>query len=138
VEKQPARPLHGCVRAVVADDSGEFLRSFQEFISTIDAVKVVGTGKNGLEAIRLAEELKPDLVILDLEMPGMDGLQAAISLREAHAEARIIIVSAHDRAVWQQLSMAAGADAFVTKPQLARRLPELIEKFFASDKIGMA
>jgi CheY-like chemotaxis protein len=97
-------------------------------------VKLVAAGTNGTEAVRLAEQLRPELVILDLEMPGMDGLQATIALRGMFSELRVIIISAHDRPVWQQLSEAAGADAFVTKPQLARRLPELVEKFFAADE----
>ncbi|MCX6896800.1 MAG: response regulator, partial [Verrucomicrobia bacterium] len=126
------------IRTIVADDSPEFLRSFCSFLEAQDNLEIVGRAKNGAEAVRLAETLRPDLAVLDLEMPEMDGTRAAEVLREKIPGLRIIIVSVHDGPAWREMSRAAGVDAFVPKHQLTAELPNQIRALFGAGELPAA
>ena len=118
------------IRTIVVDDSADFLRSFYNFLETSAELQIVGTGEDGFEAVRLAAALQPDLVILDVEMPGKGGLQAAAELRELFPTLRIIMTSVHDGPGWHLMSRSGCVDAFVPKQRLVQDLPERIQSLF--------
>lgn len=76
---------------------------------------VVGEAGNGREATTLVEQLAPDVVLMDVEMPGMDGIAAAAVMREAAPQSAILMLSIHDDAVTKARAEAAGAAGFVGK-----------------------
>jgi len=119
------------IRTIVADDSPDFLRAMGAFLETQPELEIVGWGTHGGEAMALAEWLQPELVVLDMEMPVMTGLQAAEVLRTRQPWLRIIIVSVNDSPVWREACRRAGVDVFVTKHKLAGELPGEIDKLFA-------
>ncbi len=123
------------IRTIVADDSPEFLRTFCSYLEAQDNLEIVGRAKNGSEALQLAETLQPDLAILDLEMPVMDGTRAAEKLREKFPAMRLIIVSVHDGPAWREMSRAAGVDAFVPKHEITTELLGHIRNHFVTAEL---
>jgi DNA-binding NarL/FixJ family response regulator len=120
------------VRAVVIDDSPAFLRSLCSFLRENQDVQVVGTAKSAQEAFLLVEQSHPDLVLIDLQMPGMNGLEATALLRRRHPEARVIMITMHDTPELRQASLEGGAHGFVSKSRLSQDLPAVLEKVLAA------
>jgi len=107
------------LRALVADDSIMFRRAISEVLASLPDVEVVGSVSNGTMALKRIRELQPDLLTLDMEMPGMDGLGVLDALRQAGEKVAVIVVSAVTRR-GAQVTMRAlekGAFDFITKPE---------------------
>lgn len=81
------------ITVVAVDDSQIVLSHLTRLLSEMEGVEVVGTAKDGLEAIRIVNEAKPDLVLMDIVMPGMDGLTALRTLRSTAPSTRVAMVS---------------------------------------------
>jgi DNA-binding NarL/FixJ family response regulator len=118
------------IRTIVADDSPEFLRSFCAFLRSQPELEIVGQARDGSEAITLAGVLQPDLAVLDLEMPVMDGLRAAELLRARFPDLRIVLISVHDNFVGRESSRATVVNAFVSKAKLFQNWPQQMQKLF--------
>jgi DNA-binding NarL/FixJ family response regulator len=85
-------------------------------------VEMVGRARNGQEALSLAAWLGPDVILMNLQMPGMGGMEAIRRLRERGSTVRIIVVSGAEEADVLPAALRAGADGFVTKPPVAEEL----------------
>jgi DNA-binding NarL/FixJ family response regulator len=103
------------MRVVLVDDHKIFRRGIRAIINGHSSWTVCGEAENGQQAIDLVVELKPDLVILDLSMPVMNGLQATTKIRQLAPSVKILILSMHDSPRAEREALAAGADAFLTK-----------------------
>jgi two-component system, chemotaxis family, protein-glutamate methylesterase/glutaminase len=106
------------IRVLVADDSVLFRRVMSDVLRSLPDVEVVGSAPNGKMAVQRVEELKPDLLTLDIEMPEMDGIAVLDALRQSRADTMVIVVSALTRK-GGRLTMKAlekGALDFITKP----------------------
>ena len=104
---------------LIVDDHEAIRTSVRMLFSNSDSFEVCGEAQNGLEAIRMVPELSPDVVILDLSMPGMNGFEAAAKIRLIAPSTKIVFFSVHEiptTARW------AGADAFVSKSSTLRDL----------------
>ena len=122
----PAEPI----RVLIADDSPTALRSVCEYLEFAGGFEIVGTASDGLNAVQLASLRKPDLVLLDLSMPRVNGLEAAEQIRLSSPDLRVIIFSE-----LQGLSLAdecrrRGADSFVPKSLLPEGLLSEIQRLF--------
>ncbi len=106
-----ARP----VRILIADDMASVRQELRVLLQLTGDVQVVGEAANGQEAVALAEELCPDVVVMDLEMPVVDGIAAARTIRQRELAQRIIVLSVHADAEAMQRAREAGADVFVDK-----------------------
>lgn len=99
-------------------------------LSRFEGVDVVATAADGHDAIEQFVRHAPDLAIVDVDMPGMNGIDAAADLRRRSAAVRILMVSFHDRSQVEAACRRAGADAFVSKVGIQRRLwPEIAGLF---------
>jgi two-component system, NarL family, nitrate/nitrite response regulator NarL len=102
-------------RILIADDH-EFIRSsLRRFLEANTDFEVCGEALNGLEAIAYFQELRPDLIILDLSMPIMDGLEAAVEIRKIAAEIPIILYTLHDSPQLKIEATRVGVQAVIAK-----------------------
>jgi DNA-binding NarL/FixJ family response regulator len=106
------------VRVLLVDDSSVLLSRITDFLAQYEEVVVVGTATSGEEALAQAKVQRPQMILLDLRMPGMSGLEAIPHLRAILPEAAIIILTLYDIDVYRQAALAAGADAFIPKRAL--------------------
>ncbi len=100
-------------RLVIADDSPHARHGQCAVLAIQPGIQVVGVAADGEEAIRLVQTVKPDGVILDVLMPGMDGLEAARLIKRRWPEIKVIVLSMY--AAYRDDALAAGADAFLVK-----------------------
>jgi CheY-like chemotaxis protein len=131
-EAQTRVPL----RVLVVDDSRVFVGTLRRLLQTLPGIEIAGVATSGEEAVDLAEQLHPDLVLMDLAMPGMDGLKASEALDKLPARPVIIIMSIHDLPRYRRAARAAGADAFVTKSDLFSQLEPLIRHLLSGARGG--
>lgn len=110
-----AEPEGALRRIVIVDDTPDIRLLFEMALNIDGRFEVVGTAADGAEGIHVCEELRPDGVLLDVMMPGVDGLTALPDIRLRCPQARIVVLSADDRPQLVERAMAAGADAYVLK-----------------------
>jgi DNA-binding NarL/FixJ family response regulator len=108
-------PSEGIVRVLIADDQRLFAETLMTMIGEDDRVDVVGIAEDGAQAVELGLQLKPDVILMDLKMPVLDGFEATRRLREAGSDAQILILTGTDEAIGSDDAIAAGASGFVRK-----------------------
>ena len=114
------------VRVLAVDDSPAFLQTLCSFLEGDPMVQVVATAHSGREALSAAALWRPHVVLMDLQMPEMNGLEATTKLHEHFPELPVIILTAHDLPTLRDACKKHGVYAFVTKAQLSQRLPSLL------------
>ncbi len=114
-------------RVLVVDDAEDLRMLLRARMETRTGLTVVGEAADGLSAVELASELQPDLVMLDLAMPRMDGLEALPLIRAAVPGVRVIVLSGFNQNTLAEKAIAAGADRYVVKGGSMRQLLELVE-----------
>jgi DNA-binding NarL/FixJ family response regulator len=124
----PSLPASGrAVRVLLADDHRLFAESLMAVLSEDERVEVVGIAGNGQEAVEKAAELEPDVILMDVKMPVMDGLAATRKIRETGVHVQILLLTGTETAVGAEDAAEAGANAFLRKE---RRVDELRHVFF--------
>jgi DNA-binding NarL/FixJ family response regulator len=113
-------------RILVAEDDESFLDAITLLLEQDDRFVVAGKARNGREALELAKKSAPDAVVLDIEMPILDGVEATRRLREAAPDLPIVAVSGHDYEERVLEIRQAGADDYVRKARLADELPRVL------------
>jgi CheY-like chemotaxis protein len=114
-------------RVLVVDDAEDLRMLLRARMETRRGLVVVGEAADGLTAVELASELQPDLVMLDLAMPRMDGLEALPLIRAAVPGVRVIVLSGFNQTSLAEKALEAGADKYVVKGGSLRQLLELVE-----------
>jgi DNA-binding NarL/FixJ family response regulator len=110
-----ANQNHRRVRVLIVDDMPQVLHDLHQFLELTGDMEVIGEAANGQDAIHLAAELSPDVVVMDLEMPGMDGFEATRQIKERKIAPRVVILSVHAGPEEMERARSAGADEFVVK-----------------------
>ena len=116
------------IRVFLVDDNGDVLTDLRDELS--DEFEIAGTAENGEEAVREVLRLDPDVLVLDLNMPVMSGLQVASLLREKHPRTKILFLTIHEEPEYISAAFSAGAWGYVTKRRLANDLPLAIREVF--------
>ncbi|WP_028986576.1 response regulator [Thermicanus aegyptius] len=114
-------------RILVVDDAA-FMRMMIKDILTKNGFEVVGEATDGVQAVEKYQELKPDLVTLDITMPEMDGIEALKQIRKIDPQAKVIMCSAMGQQAMVIDSIQAGAKDFIVKPFQADRVIEAVRK----------
>jgi DNA-binding NarL/FixJ family response regulator len=103
------------IRVLLADDQ-ELVRSgFRLILDLAEGIEVVGEAGDGQQAVRLAKELRPDVVLMDVRMPGLDGIEATRRLGQAGVEARVLVLTTFDLDEYVYAAVRAGASGFLLK-----------------------
>ena len=108
------------IRVLLVDDNGQMLADLRDELS--DEFEIAGTAENGEEAIREVLRLDPDVLVLDLNMPGMNGIQVASLIREKHPRTKILFLTIHEEPEYISAAFSVGACGYVTKRRLASDL----------------
>ena len=121
-----AKDLQPPIRVLIADDHRLFAEALEAILAGESRIDVVGRARNGAEALELALELEPDIVLMDISMPVMDGVEATRRIREARPDACVVMLTGSNAAADVDRSREAGASGYVTKDRIASQLVEAI------------
>ena len=119
------------LRILVVDDHAVFRKQVVAFLATQAGFEVVCEAGDGLEGIRHAQELQPDVIVLDVSMPTRGGIEAAVRMRKVAPKSRIVFLSQHNSEGVAKATLATGAHAFVTKVAAATDLIPAIQAVVA-------
>ena len=127
---QPTVSPRKKLRVLIADDVQETRRNTRLMLATIDDVEVVAIAANGIQAMQLTEEHHPDILLLDINMPEMDGLTAYRNIARAHPDIGCIIVSAEKDTTTLRTAMSIGVQEYLIKPFTIEELETAISRVF--------
>lgn len=114
-------------RVLVVDDAEDLRTLLHIKLDRCDGLEVVGEAEDGVDAVEQATRLQPDLVLLDVAMPRMDGLEALPLIRRAVPGVRVVVLSGFNEETMAENALAAGAERYVVKGAPLRELVELLE-----------
>jgi NarL family two-component system response regulator LiaR len=122
--------LAECIRVLIVDDHDIVREGQRALISTEPGMEVIGEARNGIEAIELAVKLQPDVILLDLLMPKMDGIDASQEIKKGNPEARILVLTsfAEDERVFAAIK--AGAMGYLLKDSSPQKILKSIREVF--------
>jgi len=123
------------IRVLLADDQALVRSGFQMILSAQPKIEVVGEAESGRQAIDLANRLAPDVILMDVRMPNIDGLEATRRLVELGTTARIVILTTFDLDEYVYAAIRAGASGFLLKDVRPHQLVEAIEVVAAGDAL---
>jgi len=116
------------ISILLVDDNGAMLTDLRDELS--DEFKIAGTAENGEEAVREVLRLDPDVLVLDITMPVMNGLQVASHLSDMRHRTRVVFLTIHEEPEYISAAFSAGACGYVTKRRLASDLAHAIREVF--------
>lgn len=118
----------GKYRVLVVDDIPETRENIIRSLQFNDSIEVVGTASNGYQAIEMTRKLKPEVVIMDVNMPDMDGIHATAAIRKEVPSSQVIILTVQDDIDYMRNAMLAGARDFLTKPPMIDELNSAVQR----------
>jgi DNA-binding NarL/FixJ family response regulator len=117
-----AQDVHNAIRVLIVDDEPLFMQMVQSLLDVEAGVEVAGQAANGKQAVELAQELHPDVIVMDVSMPVMDGLEATREIRERDPDARVLILTGGTNATDVDKARTSGASGYLTKDRIAAEL----------------
>jgi DNA-binding NarL/FixJ family response regulator len=120
------------IPTLVVDDSPAFLRALCSFLQEQPNLKVVATARDGREAIKLAQTMQPELILLDVLMPGMNGIEAASQLGRQCPDICVVMVTAFDTPELRQACLKCGVRGFIHKDAFRKEFPCLLRQVFGT------
>ena len=119
-------PRQRAARVLIADDEPLFVETVQALLAGDDRVEIVGTASNGHDAVDLAVALDPDVTLMDISMPMLDGIEATRRIREQLPDACVLVLTGSSISADVDRARQAGVAAFLTKDRIGTQLVEAI------------
>jgi len=113
---------------VVAEDNANFRRLVRLELESAGDIQVVGEVNNGEELLQLLEQMNPDLIILDISMPGLGGMEAARRIKDSHPQVKILFVSMHKNPEYVQQAQKLGVAGYLLKEEMDEALLSAIHQ----------
>lgn len=123
----------GPIKVLVVDDNDFIRLGIKTALNTVNSIAVVGESSNGLEAVQKYTELAPDVVLMDLEMPRMNGVAATSAIKEINPASKVIILTSHDQEAEIYRALSAGASGYCLKDVDLPRLQDAIRAVHSGD-----
>jgi DNA-binding NarL/FixJ family response regulator len=133
-DRPPAKAMPPKLRVVLADDHALVRAGIRALLEKITGVEVVAEAGDGLETLKAIKELKPDVVLLDIAMPGLGGLEVLKRVKSDYPETRVIVLTVHEDQEYADHAIAAGAVGFLPKSAASAEL-ELALRMVAEGEI---
>jgi len=114
--------MSGVIKVLLADDHVVVRAGTRQLIERHPDITVVGEASNGQEAVQLAADLRPDVIVMDVRMPGMGGIEATRRIKEAHPDMAVLVLTAHDDDEYVFALLQAGANGYLLKTAEADEL----------------
>jgi DNA-binding NarL/FixJ family response regulator len=115
------------LRILIADDHGLVRRGARALLQSRNGWRVVGEAANGHEAVKKAIDLKPDVAVIDIGMPELDGIEVARQIREAVPNAKVLVLTMHESGEMVRRALDAGASGYLLKSDLTESLPKAVK-----------
>jgi len=119
---------------LLADDHALFRKGIRKIIEEVDGLAVCGEANDGMELLELLKTTHPDLIILDISMPNLRGLEATEEIKRRYPEIKILLLTMHRKKSFVQLGLKAGADGFLLKEDADSELYRAIESLKQGEK----
>ena len=123
------------IRVLIADDQAILADGIKSVLSSCEEIEVVGIAQDGFQALRLLEETSPDVVLMDIRMPNMNGVIATQEIKRRHAEVKVVILTTFDDSDYILNAINNGASGYLLKDTSASALIDAIENAYAGDTI---
>jgi DNA-binding NarL/FixJ family response regulator len=120
-------------RVIIADDHDLARAGLREILSTEPSIKIVGEASTGQEALNLCRELRPDVVLMDIRMPEMDGLDATRAIKDAHPKISVLLLTMHADPDYLLKALKAGAAGYVLKEAPQEELISALQRVLSGD-----
>lgn len=130
-----AEETAGSIRIVLADDQAMLRGALAALLDLEPDMSVVGVAGDGDEAIRLVEAVRPDVCLMDIQMPGRDGIEATLGIRAASPRTRVLIVTTFARPGYLRAALDAGAAGFVVKDASVEHLADAVRRVHAGLRV---
>jgi DNA-binding NarL/FixJ family response regulator len=121
------------IKTILVDDHAVVRVGFKMLLAAGDTIEVIGEASRGEQAIQMYQALQPDIVVMDLSMPGIGGLETIRRIIQRDADALILVFSVHHEQVYVNRALQAGAKGYITKNSAPEILPEAISRIMQGD-----
>jgi DNA-binding NarL/FixJ family response regulator len=121
------------IKVLIVDDHALMRDGISALLNVNDDIEVIGEASEGKEAIKKMAELKPDVVVMDIAMPNMDGMEATRQIVKANREVKVLILTQHENKEYVLSAIKAGASGFVLKKALGSELVSAIRSVYRGD-----
>ena len=126
------------LRILLVDDSPLFLEAAGQALATDPRLEVVGSALSGQEGVELAAQQRPDLVLVDVAMPGMNGMETTRLLKAQPNPPQVVVLTSYDQHHYRVAAQAVGADNFICKSDFDTQLRPLLEILLAERKAALS
>jgi DNA-binding NarL/FixJ family response regulator len=123
------------ITILIVDNLPHVRQSLRTLLQLTEDLEIAGEAANGLEAVQIAEQVRPDMVIMDLKMPEMDGFEATQQIKERHLVKGVIALTLYDNQQHREQAARVGVDAFVEKSAAIDTLVEAIRKIYQKNNV---
>lgn len=111
----PHSPRSGSTRIIIIDDHDIARAGMRSLISGTPGIELIGEGVDGAEALELCRQRQPDMVLMDVRMPGMDGLASTMAIKQEYPRISVILITIHDSPEYMLMALRAGASGYLLK-----------------------